>query len=128
MKDVQLSAPGNNLEYCPELQHKNGFGKKDTKWSHIASSYEFQSLLVRKKKFLFRGILFSMVFYFLLPFSTSFYTFLSKPAVGTLSWAFVYGLSQFVMVWTMSVLYMRKANQFDQQSKEILKIYNKIEE
>ncbi|GIM44982.1 membrane protein [Collibacillus ludicampi] len=127
MSDVQIAAPEGNLKYNSDFI-KNDSGKNEAKWSQIASSPEFQSLLARKKRFIIPGILFFMVFYFLLPFSTSFYTFLNKPAMGSLSWAFVYGLAQFIMVWFMALLYMKKANRFDQDSKRIREIYKKMEE
>ncbi|WP_044894394.1 DUF485 domain-containing protein [Bacillus alveayuensis] len=100
-------------------------GKNDnTNWREIRESDEFQQLIVKKKKTLIPVIIFFFSFYFLLPFFTSYFSFLNKKAVGPLSWAFLYALSQFVMTWSLCIFYLKKAEVWDRM---VVKILNKTE-
>lgn len=54
-----------------------------------------------------------MVFYFGLPVLTGFTTVLNGPAIGAISWAYVYAFAQFIMTWTLLHMYVSRANRWD---------------
>jgi len=87
----------------------------------VEASQEFKGFLKRKWKFLIPMIVFFMIFYFLLPICTSYTTFLNTPAIGDISWTWIFAFSQFIMVWTLSAIYVRKANSFDEEAEQIIK-------
>ena len=93
----------------------------------IAASPEFKSLVRKKNKFLFPITVFFLMFYFTLPLLTSFSTVLNKPAIGDISWVWIFALAQFVMTWTLCMVYVKKANRFDKESEEIFAVYTSNE-
>ena len=84
-----------------------------TPYTKIARSEKFRALLARKKAFLVPTCVFFFVFYFALPILTSYFTVLNRPAIGAITWAWVFGFAQFVMTWALCGVYTRKAAQFD---------------
>jgi uncharacterized membrane protein (DUF485 family) len=94
--------------------------RDDMNWQELRQSEEFQQLLKKKKKMLLPVIIFFFLFYFLLPFFTSYFSFLNKKAIGPLSWAFVYALSQFVMTWSLCLFYLKKAESWDLMVTKLL--------
>ena len=56
----------------------------------IEASQEFKRFLKRKRKFLIPMTAFFMIFYFLLPIFTSYTTFLNTPAIGDISWTWIF--------------------------------------
>ncbi|OMP66904.1 DUF485 domain-containing protein [Domibacillus epiphyticus] len=93
----------------------------------IAASPEFKSLVKKKNKFLLPITVFFLLFYFTLPFLTSFSTVLNKPAIGDITWVWVFAFAQFIMTWSLCMIYVKKANEFDVESESILKLHNKNE-
>lgn len=88
-------------------------------YSKVAQSQSFQTLMKRKKQFLFPLTLFYLSFYFLLPVLTSYTKVLNHPAIGPISWAWVFAFAQFVMTWTLCVIYSKKAAYFDTMNEQI---------
>ena len=91
-----------------------------TPYSEIARSASFRSLLEGKKRFLLPITLFFLVFYFLLPVLTSYTTILNHPAVGAITWVWVYGFAQFLMTWTLCAVYTKQAARFDTEVRAII--------
>jgi len=91
-----------------------------TPYSEIARSASFRSLLEGKKRFLLPITLFFLVFYFLLPVLTSYTTILNHPALGAITWAWVYGFAQFLMTWTLCAVYTKQAARFDTEVRAII--------
>lgn len=89
------------------------------KYADIAKSQKFVELLKHKRKFLVPMTLFFLVFYFLLPVLTSFTTILNAPAIGPISWAWVFAFSQFVMTWVLCMIYSSRAARFDVMVEDI---------
>lgn len=88
--------------------------KKELNYREIASSQTFQRLLKRKRSFIAPIAIFFFVYYFSLPVLTSYFTFLNQPAIGAITWAWVFAVTQFIMTWVLCMLYSKKAAQFDQ--------------
>lgn len=64
--------------------------------------------------------IFFLVFYFLLPISTSYGTFLNTPVFGDITWAWAFAVAQFVMTWVICSIYVRKATSFDEEADQII--------
>lgn len=90
-----------------------------TDWKTIRQTHSFQELMRQKRVFIIPATVFFFVFYFTLPILTAFTTVLNGKVIGAMNWAYLYAFAQFVMTWSLSHLYMKKANQFDQLSKKV---------
>ncbi|MEK4823156.1 DUF485 domain-containing protein [Niallia sp. FSL W8-0951] len=86
----------------------------------IANSSKFKQLMSQKKKFLIPLTVFFLLFYFMLPILTSYTTILNKPAIGSITWTWVYAFAQFIMTWVLSMIYVRKAMKFDELATDIV--------
>lgn len=95
-------------------------GKKKLDYVKVQSSSQFKQFLQRKRKFILPMTVFFMIFYFLLPICTSYTTFLNTPAIGDISWVWLFAFAQFIMVWLLSGIYVRKANSFDKEAEQII--------
>lgn len=97
-----------------------GEKKENVDYVKVQNSPEFKRFLSRKKKFIVPMTVFFMIFYFLLPVLTSYTTFLNTPAIGDISWVWIFAFAQFVMVWVLSVIYVKKASSFDEEADQII--------
>ncbi|MEK4030057.1 MULTISPECIES: DUF485 domain-containing protein [Bacillaceae] len=95
-------------------------GAEKTTYESIAESPKFKQMVKSKTKFLVPLSIFFLLFYFSLPLLTSYSTILNKPAIGSISWVWIFAFAQFIMTWALSMIYVKKANQFDQMSDDIL--------
>ncbi|GGA92970.1 DUF485 domain-containing protein [Ornithinibacillus halotolerans] len=102
----------------PKLSEENK--KADVDFEKVLESSQFKKLMQNKKKFIVPLTIFFLIFYFLLPISTSYGTFLNKPFIGDITWAWVYAISQFIMVWTICTIYVKKASSFDKEADDII--------
>ena len=92
-------------------------------WSAIDRDPRFQELHKRKSRFLWGLMIFSVVYYFLLPIGAAYYQDLFKIKVwGPVNVGILFALSEFIVAWTIAYVYSRKANaEFDAMSAEIAK-------
>ncbi|QPA31789.1 DUF485 domain-containing protein [Thermaerobacillus caldiproteolyticus] len=88
-------------------------------YSQIVQSPSFQRLMRTKKQFILPLSLFFLAFYFALPILTSYSKALNNPAIGSISWAWIFAFAQFIMTWTLCVLYSRRAAHFDEMVEQI---------
>lgn len=95
----------------------------DTKSNRSAQSITehetFHQLMREKNRFIIPAIIFSLIFYFALPILTSYSTVLNTKVVGDITWAWMFAISQFIMTWTLCVLYSRRARKFDALVKQL---------
>jgi uncharacterized membrane protein (DUF485 family) len=82
-------------------------------WVRVERTSAFQEFARKRKAFLIPATIFFMVFFFGLPFLAAFTTVLQARAIGSLSWAYVYGFAQFAMTWIVMHLYVSRANKWD---------------
>ncbi len=94
--------------------------EKGIDYVKVKSSPQFKLFLSRKNKFIVPMTVFFMIFYFLLPIFTSYTTFLNTSAIGDISWTWIFAVSQFVMVWVLSTIYVRRAATFDKEAEQIV--------
>jgi uncharacterized membrane protein (DUF485 family) len=101
--------------------NRNWWKKTSVDYEKVVESSQFKQLMENKKKFIVPLTIFFLVFYFLLPISTSYGTFLNTSFIGDISWAWVFAIAQFIMTWVISILYVKKANSFDKEAEDIVK-------
>ena len=86
---------------------------KGKEWNRVAQTLAFKDLMRRKKAFLVPAVIFFLVFYMSLPVLAGFTTLLDGPAIGEMTWAYVFAFVQFPMVWILCHLYRSRANKWD---------------
>jgi uncharacterized membrane protein (DUF485 family) len=90
-------------------------------WDAIIRDPRFESLHRRKTTFLWGLMALSVAYYFLLPIGAAYYQDLLKIKVwGVVNVGLLFALSEFVVAWTIALVYSRKASQdFDRMAAEI---------
>src|SRR5690625_1780290 len=94
-------------------------GKK-VDYAAVESSSQFKTFMDNKKKFIVPFTVFFLVFYFTLPVLTSYTTFLNTSFFGDISWVWIFAFAQFVMVWVLCTVYVKKAASFDDKAEKII--------
>jgi len=92
-------------------------------WAAIDNDPRFQALHKRKTSFLWGLMIFSLIYYFLLPIGAAYFPELFKIKVwGPMNVGILFALSEFVVAWTIAFIYTRRANRdFDAMSAEIVR-------
>ncbi len=92
-------------------------------WEAVEADPRFQALHREKNKFLWRMMLFTLIFYFLLPISTAYFQDILKVKTwGVINVGLLFALSQFIVAWAIAVIYAKRANaEFDARSKALVK-------
>ncbi|WMJ17841.1 DUF485 domain-containing protein [Geobacillus proteiniphilus] len=94
-------------------------GQAGINYEAIAQSASFRGLVQAKKRFIIPATIFFFVFYFALPVLTSYSKALNAPAVGPVSWAWLFAFAQFVMTWALCILYSKRAAQLDEIVEQV---------
>ncbi|HEY6093472.1 MAG TPA: DUF485 domain-containing protein [Gallionellaceae bacterium] len=91
-------------------------------WAAIDANPKFQALHRKKTTFLWGLMIFSTIFYFLLPIGAAYYQSLFKIKVwGVVNFGILFALSEFVVAWVIAFVYSKRANaQFDAMAQEII--------
>jgi len=91
-------------------------------WAAIDADPKFQALHRKKTFFLWGLMIFSIIYYFLLPIGAAYYQDLFKTKVwGVVNFGLLFALSEFVVAWVIAFVYSKKANaQFDAMAQEII--------
>ena len=94
-------------------------------WNAVIADPRFQALHRRKQSFLTGLMIFSVVFYFLLPIGAAYFQDLYKTKVwGVVNFGLLFALSEFVVAWAIAIYYSRVANRdFDRMAREIAADY-----
>jgi uncharacterized membrane protein (DUF485 family) len=92
-------------------------------WKAIDSRPEFQALHSKKMGFLWGLMIFSLVYYFLLPIGAAYFQDWYKIKVwGPDNVGILFAMSQFVVAWSLAFIYARRANTvFDPMAAEIVR-------
>ncbi|MBI4809701.1 MAG: DUF485 domain-containing protein [Nitrosomonadales bacterium] len=95
-------------------------------WAVIDADPKFQALHRKKTFFLWGLMVFSIIYYFLLPIGAAYYQELFKTKVwGVVNFGLLFALSEFVVAWVIAFVYSKKANaQFDAMAQEIINDVN----
>ena len=97
-------------------------------WAAIDADPRFQALHRKKTLFLWGLMIFSTVYYFLLPIGAAYFQDLFKVKVwGVVNVGILFALSEFIVAWTIAFVYSKKANaEFDSMAKAIINDAHKI--
>jgi uncharacterized membrane protein (DUF485 family) len=92
-------------------------------WKAIDSRPEFQALHSKKMGFLWGLMIFSLIYYFLLPIGAAYFQDIYKIKVwGPVNVGILFALSEFVVAWALAFIYARRANSvFDPMAAEIVR-------
>jgi uncharacterized membrane protein (DUF485 family) len=92
-------------------------------WKAIDEDPRFQDLHRKKTSFLWGLMVFSIVYYFLLPIGAAYFQDLFKIKVwGPVNVGILFALSEFVVAWLIAYYYSRRANaEFDAMAAEIVR-------
>jgi uncharacterized membrane protein (DUF485 family) len=92
-------------------------------WKAIDSRREFQELHRKKMGFLWGLMVFSLVFYFMLPIGAAYFQDIFKIKVwGPLNVGILFALSEFIVAWGLAWYYAQRANAvFDPMAQEIVR-------
>lgn len=95
-------------------------------WAAIDNDPRFQALHKRKTSFLWGLMIFSIIYYFLLPIGAAYFPDLFKIKVwGPMNVGILFALSEFIVAWTIAFIYTRRANRdFDSMAAEIIRDSN----
>jgi uncharacterized membrane protein (DUF485 family) len=94
-------------------------------WSAVINDPRFQTLHRKKQGFLTGLMVFSVVFYFLLPIGAAYFQDLFKLKVwGVVNVGLLFALTEFVVAWLVAFYYSRRAgSEFDRLAREIAADY-----
>ncbi|MDD2775058.1 MAG: DUF485 domain-containing protein [Gallionella sp.] len=94
----------------------------DINWAAIDADPRFQALHRKKTLFLWGLMIFSTIYYFLLPIGAAYFQDLFKVKVwGVVNVGILFALSEFAVAWGIAVWYSIKANgQFDAMAQTII--------
>lgn len=96
-------------------------------WVAIDNDPRFQRLHARKLAFLTGLMVFSLVYYFLLPIGAAYFTDIYKVKVyGVVNVGILFALSQFIVAWGIAFYYTAKAKDFDAMAAELVRDAEKI--
>lgn len=97
---------------------------KPMNWVAIDQDPRFQQLHSKKTRFLWGLMVFSIVYYFLLPIGAGYFTDLFRIKVwGPINVGLVFALSEFIVAWGIAWIYARRANsEFDAMAGEINRV------
>lgn len=92
-------------------------------WKVIDNDPRFQELHRKKTFFLWGLMIFSMIYYFLLPVGAAYFQNLFKIKVwGPVNVGLLFALSEFVVAWVLAWYYAHRANnEFDRMAAEIVR-------
>jgi uncharacterized membrane protein (DUF485 family) len=96
-------------------------------WAAIDADPRFQRLHSKKVGFLTSLMVFSLIYYFLLPIGAAYFTDLFKIKVyGVVNVGILFALSQFVVAWGIAFYYTARAKEFDAMAAELVREADKI--
>jgi uncharacterized membrane protein (DUF485 family) len=97
-------------------------------WDAVTRDPRFQTLHRKKQAFLWGLMIFSVVYYFLLPVGAAYYQDLFKVKVwGVINVGLLFALSEFVVAWGIAIYYSyRSNNEFDRIARELASDFAKL--
>ena len=105
-----------------ELREEQNAIRHAAEWQAIEADDEFQKLIAIKKRFIIPATIFFIVYYFALPVLVGYWPQLMEAnVIGNINLAYLFALSQFVMAWILSYLYVREAGVFDRMAARIVR-------
>src|SRR5215469_12078982 len=105
----------------PPLSSPSTDRPQEADWNRIATSPRFQHLLAVKKIFILPAFLFFVAYYLLLPVLVGYAPrLMSMRVFGTVTLAYFFALSQFVVGWIIAWMYLKASDRFDKLVDDVL--------
>ena len=115
--------------FCPKRHRKETPWLDTTRydWTAIVADPRFQELHRKKTLFLWGLMVFSVVFYFLLPIGAAYFQDLFRVKVfGPVNVGILFAMAEFVVAWAIAFIYARRANtEFDAMAANIVSDFEK---
>ena len=91
-------------------------------WKAIAADPRFKQLHRDKNRFLWRMMLFALLYFFCLPIATAYFQDILKVKIwGVINVGLLFALSQFIVAWCIAAIYAKRANtEFDARTKALI--------
>ena len=88
-------------------------------WEAIEADPRFKALHRDKNRFLWRMMLFALIYFFTLPIAAAYFqSVLTIKIWGVINIGLMFALSQFIVAWCIATLYAKRANsEFDARAK-----------
>ena len=104
-----------------ELREEQEALRHASEWQAIEADAEFQKLIAAKRRFIIPATVFFILYYFALPVLVGYWPRLMETnVIGRVNLAYLFALSQFLMAWVLSYLYVREAGVFDRLAARIV--------
>jgi uncharacterized membrane protein (DUF485 family) len=96
--------------------------KSDIHWEAVEADPRFQALHKDKNRFLWRMMLFALVYFFCLPIATAYFQDILKIKIwGVINVGLLFALSQFIVAWAIAAIYAKRANaELDVRAKALI--------
>ena len=96
-------------------------------WGAIVADPRFQVLHRKKQAFLTSLMVFSVIYYFLLPIGAAYFPALYSIKVwGPINVGLLFALSEFIVAWGIAFYYSKRANaEFDSMARELIVDFEK---
>jgi len=89
-------------------------------WAAIDADPRFRELHAKKSSFLWGLMIFSVIYYFLLPIGAAYFTDLFKIKLrGVINFGLIFAMSEFIVAWVIAFFYAKKAGEFDAMAEAI---------
>lgn len=108
------------MNHSSSGQQTNGSASATPDYAKLVETPEFKQLLARKKAFMVPAVCFFLVFYFMLPILATYTTLLKGTTVFGITYVWVFALSQFLVVWGLGWVYVKKSTMYDKMAQAIL--------
>ncbi len=90
-------------------------------WDPIYQSLAYRQMISQKTRAVVVMTVFFVVYYFALPVLVGYWPdLMARRLWGSVTLAYAYAFSQFLMTWGLAYIYMRYALRFDQMTASIL--------
>ncbi|MFP3511355.1 DUF485 domain-containing protein [Peribacillus sp. SIMBA_075] len=113
------------MESPVKTRHSPAGHDSGNKYRQLIETEEFKELIQKKNAFIVPVTLFFLAFYFVLPILAAYSDVLKGEAFFHITWAWVYALLQFAVVWIGGFVYIKKSAKYDKMAKNILNKYEK---
>ncbi|MEI3607163.1 DUF485 domain-containing protein [Pseudogracilibacillus sp. SE30717A] len=97
---------------------------KAINFEQIEQTEEFKELKRQKYKFIFPVPILFFLYYLTFPILSAYAKpLMTKLVIGNLTFGYLFGLSYFIVIWTLAFVYVVKARKYDRMIDEIVQKY-----
>ena len=114
-------APGEGKRSLPSSGAISEGSTTDVNWTAVEQDPEFRELIREKRSFIIPATIFFLLYYFVFLVLVGYFPDIANAnVIGNINVAYLLALSQFIMVWVLMYLYVRRAGTFDRLAQSIV--------